>query len=1080
MKRHLLILLSQCFFCGFSALAQDTRLSYDLPGNLEKVEASSGTAPELMTGPQNVVSAPGDLVSFTVLARGSRPLSYQWQFNSNVISGAVGDSLLLTNVAAAAFGAYRVVVSNPFGSVTSSNVLLHLDSDRDGLADSWEISHFGNLNETGHADYDQDGITHLAEFREGTLPKIFGSANPRLTIISDRGQVFATPNQLFYTNNQAVSLLAVPDPGEQFLGYLGAPIFGSFYNLTTNPATLRLAGSQTVRAIFGQPIPDSLDITNRWRIDQAGWYGQTNVTHDGVDAAQSARTFGKFEQAWLEVTNIMSGEGTVTFWWKVDGTPQDELSFVLNNLPRTGAIGTNTDWSFRTYYLPGGTNRLRWVYRKGGNEVSEYIKFVYAPADAGWVDEVKFEVWSDPLRDGDNDGMADLWELKHFDTLDIKPEGDPDLDGIANLDEFLEHTDPTSSISMLPRLAISASGGTVVRSPDLPKYIYAQKVGLTAVPDVDNFFLLWTGAATGTNITNVVSMTRNQSVNAIFGLPLARSLETPALVWTRGGPIGWFGQTNYTHDGVDAAQSGPVGPNELTWMETTVNGPGALSFWWQVSSRTNFDWAVLLVDGVEQPGKISGQVNWTPQVHYLPAGTHAIRWSYTNRSGFFSLTNGAWVDEVKFATGSFAPEILSQPASLTVLQGESATLRVVAAGGPLPTYQWFLNGASLGAAGTNSTLAISNAVSAHAGTYRVEVQNAVQTVSSAVATVIVLPVPPVNDNFSNRTLLSGVTEASGYDFGATLQPSEPNHDNQSPNYTVWWKWIAPAAGKYRLLVHSSGINVRAIAAIYKGTQVNNLTPIASDSQPASLTNGIWLADFNVPFDAEAGTEYAVALGHNFGAAGYFTLQILPGTGPANDDFAGAILLPGESATVSASNLNASREPGEPLHGGPGGASLWWKWISTRDGRAVVSAHGHGFLPSLAVYTGASITNLTVVALGVPSVTTNLQRARFTALAGTTYFIAVDSPPGTGGQFDLNAAMTEPSFLGQSVSPEGEFAFSVVSQTDSEYAIETSIDLKNWTPVITGIVPPGGVIAFSSPGVATQIMRYYRVVVTETP
>jgi hypothetical protein len=811
----------------------------------------------------------------TVLATGSPPLSYQWQFNSNTIPGEYGDTLRRPQVAPADFGAYRVIVSNAFGSVTSSNALLQLDSDGDGLADSWEITYFGNItNYTGLDDYDQDHISNLAEFREGTAPKSFSSADPRLTIISDRGQVFVTPNLPFYTNGQTVTLLALPDPGQEFLGYLGAGIFSSTYNIKTNPASLKMTDSQTVRAIFGLSITNSLDVTNGWRIDQAGWYGQTNVTHDGVAAVQSAQTFSSSEQAVLELTNVMSGEGTITFWWKVDGTPRDSLFFWLNNSLRSGAISSNTDWQLATYYLPAGTNRIRWIYAKGGNEVSEYNGLLYAPVDAGWVDEVKFQVWSNPLLDTDRDGLPDLWELKYFDSLAARPGDDPDGDGISNLDEYLDHTDPTISSSSLPRLTVIASGGTIVRNPELAKYPYNQKVGLVAVPDPDNYFVIWGGAVSGTNITNSLNMSRNQSVTAVFGSPLASALETPSLAWVRGGTIGWYGQTNVTHDGVDAAQSGPVGSQQESSMQTTVDGPGALTFWWKVSSRTNSDLARFLVDGVEQPGKISGELDWNPQVYYLAPGNHTLRWSFTNSTGVFTLTNGcAWVDEVKFTTGSFAPEILQQPGDLSVLQGASITLKTVAAGSPAPTYQWFLNEISLGDAGTNATLTLGNAIPAQSGIYYAEVRNAIQTNASTAFTLTVLPVPPANDNYADRSVLSGTTESSGYDFGATMEPNEPNHNNQYPRSSVWWKWMAPATAQYRLVARSREIISSLVAGVYTGTAVDNLTSIGSSSQNASTTNGESLATVQIPFAAIGGTEYAIALGHTFGPAGYFNLQM---------------------------------------------------------------------------------------------------------------------------------------------------------------------------------------------------------------
>jgi len=48
------------------------------------------------------------------------------------------------------------------------------DSDGDGLADAWELQHFGNLNANGDGDPDGDGVNNLREFRAGTDPN-----NPR-------------------------------------------------------------------------------------------------------------------------------------------------------------------------------------------------------------------------------------------------------------------------------------------------------------------------------------------------------------------------------------------------------------------------------------------------------------------------------------------------------------------------------------------------------------------------------------------------------------------------------------------------------------------------------------------------------------------------------------------------------------------------------------------------------------------------------------------------------------------------------------------------------------------------------------
>ena len=45
-------------------------------------------------------------------------------------------------------------------------------------------------------------------------------------------------------------------------------------------------------------------------------------------------------------------------------------------------------------------------------------------------------------------------------------------------------------------------------------------------------------------------------------LTLSEALDTPGGVWTTSDSAPWVGQTNVTHDGVDAARSGAAGEDE--------------------------------------------------------------------------------------------------------------------------------------------------------------------------------------------------------------------------------------------------------------------------------------------------------------------------------------------------------------------------------------------------------------------------------------------------------------------------------------------------------------------------------------
>jgi hypothetical protein len=70
-------------------------------------------------------------------------------------------------------------------------------------------------------------------------------------------------------------------------------------------------------------------------------------------------------------------------------------------------------------------------------------------------------------------------------------------------------------------------------------------------------------------------------------LPLGLALENTNLIWTTSPTYPWFG-TNPpapAYDGVNSAVSGNrFVPNSVSWLQTTVVGPGQVSFWWKVDS----------------------------------------------------------------------------------------------------------------------------------------------------------------------------------------------------------------------------------------------------------------------------------------------------------------------------------------------------------------------------------------------------------------------------------------------------------------------------------------------------------------
>ncbi|HUG12815.1 MAG TPA: immunoglobulin domain-containing protein, partial [Opitutaceae bacterium] len=85
---------------------------------------SSVVAPTITTQPSPKSVAEGATVSFSVIASGTAPFTYQWQRNSVAIVGANGSSFSIAAVTLADGGSYSVVVTNSAGSASSSAAFL--------------------------------------------------------------------------------------------------------------------------------------------------------------------------------------------------------------------------------------------------------------------------------------------------------------------------------------------------------------------------------------------------------------------------------------------------------------------------------------------------------------------------------------------------------------------------------------------------------------------------------------------------------------------------------------------------------------------------------------------------------------------------------------------------------------------------------------------------------------------------------------------------------------------------------------------------------------------------------------------
>jgi M6 family metalloprotease-like protein len=133
---------------------------------------------------------------------------------------------------------------------------------------------------------------------------------------------------------------------------------------------------------------------------------------------------------------------------------------------------------------------------------------------------------------------------------------------------------------------------------------------------------------------------------------LQQALDNATLNFTTGGDSGkvWLGETTTWHYGGSAAQSGSIADNQSSWLQTTVVGPGTLSFYFKVSSEIGYDWLRWYLDGIKITGW-SGNKDWSLGTINVPAGTHIIKWQYEKDGSAMAGSDCGWVDQVVYTGG---------------------------------------------------------------------------------------------------------------------------------------------------------------------------------------------------------------------------------------------------------------------------------------------------------------------------------------------------------------------------------------------------------------------------------------------
>jgi hypothetical protein len=228
-----------------------------------RIVSVAGVPPSVTAQPASQTALESGTVSFTVTAAGTTPFRYQWQFNDVDIARATNSVLTVTNVQAASAGNYRVIVSNPVGTINSTNAVLTVNPlvRSDILTPLWKIAP-GDRPYVG-TDNNQRGVAYNPV--TGNVLLVSRTVGNRIYVLD--GKTGAELRQL----NIDTSVIS---GGTFVLNMIGVSDDGVVYaaSLTTDSTAASLSvyrwendstNAVPTRAFRGDPSAGDADATNR-------------------------------------------------------------------------------------------------------------------------------------------------------------------------------------------------------------------------------------------------------------------------------------------------------------------------------------------------------------------------------------------------------------------------------------------------------------------------------------------------------------------------------------------------------------------------------------------------------------------------------------------------------------------------------------------------------------------------------------------------------------------------------------------------------------------------------------------------
>lgn len=190
-----------------------------------------------------------------------------------------------------------------------------------------------------------------------------------------------------------------------------------------------------------------------------------------------------------------------------------------------------------------------------------------------------------------------------------------------------------------------------------------------------------------------------------------------------------------------------------------------------------------------------------------------------------------------------APTITAQPASLVAVPGSPSTLAVAAEGsGPLQ-FQWAKDGSPISGA-TSSLLHLANVTGSDAGSYTVTVSNTAGSLTSSVATLIVVGAPVISAQPAAQPVLSGSSASFSVSATGSSLRYQWTRNNTAivgatdASYTTPTLTVADSGAVYGVIVYNGAGVAVSSGAVLTVSAANSLTQTIQ----ASLTSSSAMPD----------------------------------------------------------------------------------------------------------------------------------------------------------------------------------------------------------------------------------------------